>query len=294
MPHRPPPAPPGSALLTGHLSLQTPLGGVLTDQRVRLLEAIHEVGSLNRAARQVPLSYKAAWDALDTMNALSPQPLVERSTGGKGGGGTRLTDYAHQLIRLYRAMQSSQQGVLDRLPELPPEGDMPQLRTLVRQLTMRTSARNQFAGRIAALADRGGLVDVVLALDTPGRLAPPDAAGSTGGAGSAGADRITATITPESAAEMALRLGDALHALIKAPWVSVSPDEPAASPDHNRLPGRVLALRPGSLHTGCTLQLPSGRVIHAVVPDTLAARLPPGAAAWAVFPSESVVLVSFA
>ena len=107
--------PAGPSSLTGRLTLQTPLGAVLSESRIRLLEAIDRCGSLNRAAREVPLSYKAAWEALDTMNRLAPEPLVERLTGGRGGGGTRLTGYARQLVRLHRAMESSQQDILDRI-----------------------------------------------------------------------------------------------------------------------------------------------------------------------------------
>ena len=77
--------PAGPSSLTGRLTLQTPLGAVLSESRIRLLEAIDRCGSLNRAAREVPLSYKAAWEALDTMNRLAPEPLVERLTGGRGG-----------------------------------------------------------------------------------------------------------------------------------------------------------------------------------------------------------------
>ncbi|MCC7059524.1 MAG: winged helix-turn-helix domain-containing protein, partial [Burkholderiaceae bacterium] len=57
--------------------------------RIALLEAIHSEGSITRAARKVGLSYKAAWDAIDTMNNLAAEPLVTRVTGGKGGGSTR-------------------------------------------------------------------------------------------------------------------------------------------------------------------------------------------------------------
>jgi molybdate transport system regulatory protein len=35
---------------------------------VRLLEAIDLYGSISQAAKHVPLSYKAAWDAVDAMN----------------------------------------------------------------------------------------------------------------------------------------------------------------------------------------------------------------------------------
>jgi molybdate transport system regulatory protein len=259
--------------LTGHLSLQTPLGGLLTDQRIRLLEAIDQVGSLNRAAKLVPLSYKAAWDALDGMNAQAPEPLVQRSVGGAGGGGTRLTDYARQLIGLYRAMQSSQQDVLNRLHEVPAQGDEPQLRSLIRRMTMSTSARNQFAGQVAALLDRGGLVDVVLDL----------------GQG----ERLSATITPEAAADMGLKLSDELYALVKAPWVGVRLSAPRPQPGRNALAGNLSALRPGTRHTGCTVTLPSGRQVQAVVANVVAGSFQTGQPVWAVFPSDSVVLVSF-
>ncbi|OXH85109.1 molybdenum-dependent transcriptional regulator, partial [Burkholderia multivorans] len=64
------------------------LGGAT---RIALLAAIGDTGSITRAAKAVGLSYKAAWDAIDTMNNLAGEPLVVRSTGGKGGGGTTLT-----------------------------------------------------------------------------------------------------------------------------------------------------------------------------------------------------------
>lgn len=270
---------PRRALLKGSISLQTPLGAVLSDSRVRLLEAIHQHGSLNRAAREVPLSYKAAWDALDTMNQHSPEPLVVRSTGGAGGGGTLLTAYAHQLIGLYRAMESSQQDVLNRLPTLPPEGDAPALRTLIRRMTMRSSARNQYACEVAALNDRGGLVDVVLNLvDTHG----------------VAGERIVATITPESARGMGLALGSALHALIKAPWVNVLAKAPRATAGRNVLAGQVTELRPGSEHWGVSLQLPSGQLLEANVPASAGQSLQVDQRAWGCFDSDSVVLVSFA
>lgn len=257
----------------GSIALETPLGAVLSDSRVRLLEAIERHGSLNRAAREVPLSYKAAWDALDALNNLAPQPLVERSTGGVHGGGTRLTGYARQLVALYRAMESSQQDILNQLTDLPAEADAQGLRTLIRRMAMRTSARNQFAGRIHQLTDRGGLVDVQLDL----------------GQG----DRITATITPESVEAMALAAGVELFALIKAPWVRLSAQPPRRLATRNQLAGQLDQLRPGSTHTGATLLLPSGRSLSAVVSNTQASELRTGQAVWASFDCESVVLVRF-
>lgn len=269
-------------LLKGRIAFETPLGAVLSESRVRLLEAIDRCGSLNRAAREVPLSYKAAWDALDAMTRHSPEALVLRASGGAGGGGSRLTDYARRLVALYRAMESSQQDVLDRLPPWPAlgaEADAPALRSLIRRMTMRSSARNQFACEVAALDDRGGRVDVALDL--------LDAQG-------AAAARIVATITPESARSMALVPGSALYALIKAPWVDVHARRPVRAPARNVLAGRVAELRPGRSHWGVSLALASGLGLEASIAAERALALEPGQEAWGSFARDGVVLVSFA
>ena len=82
--------------LLGELKLCTEVGPSLGDTRIHLLEAIDRLGSLTQAAKSIPLSYRAAWDALDEMNNLAEQPLVVRTTGGKNGGGTLLTAYGKQ------------------------------------------------------------------------------------------------------------------------------------------------------------------------------------------------------
>ncbi|MFM2342693.1 MAG: hypothetical protein RLZZ592_2346 [Pseudomonadota bacterium] len=268
-------APPAPAL-TGRLTLQTPLGAVLNESRIRLLEAIDHCGSLNRAAREVPLSYKAAWEALDTMNRLAPEPLVERVTGGRGGGGTRLTNYARQIVRLHRAMENTQQDILDRLGAVPAEADAPTLRALISRLGMRTSARNQFATRVMALRDRGGLLDVRLQLgETPGTT-------------------LLATITPESAERLDLAPGREVWALVKAPAVRLA-QQPARRPPQgrNQLAGRIVQIRPGTTRTAVTLKLDGGETIHAAVAPMQTAALQPGDAAWATFDGDQVVLLTF-
>jgi molybdate transport system regulatory protein len=266
--------------LIGRLALETPLGGVLTEARVRLLEAIGRCGSLNRAAREVPLSYKAAWDALDAMNRRAPEPLVERSTGGSGGGGTRLTPYAQQLIRLYRAMESSQQDILDRLGDTPAQTTTPAaLRTQIRRLGMKTSARNQFPARVTGLSDRGGLVDVTLQIGGEDGVHRPDT--------------IVATITPASVESMGLALGREVYALLKAPSVQVSATSPRHVAGRNVLAGRIRALQPGQTHTAVTLALPGGADLSAVITNARAAALSEGLPAWGVFAGDSIVLVSF-
>lgn len=73
-------------ILRTKLEVETEFGTFLGDTRIRLLEAIAIYGSISQAAKKVPLSYKAAWDAIDNMNNLAEQPLVLRSAGGRQGG----------------------------------------------------------------------------------------------------------------------------------------------------------------------------------------------------------------
>lgn len=75
--------------------------------KVDLLEAIEEAGSISQAARQMKLSYRRAWEMVDTMNRCFKHPLVARVTGGKGGGGARLTESGARMVRLYRSMESA-------------------------------------------------------------------------------------------------------------------------------------------------------------------------------------------
>lgn len=50
-----------------------------------LLEHIRTYGSISAAARVMNMSYRQAWQLVNTMNSHSTAPLVESVTGGKGG-----------------------------------------------------------------------------------------------------------------------------------------------------------------------------------------------------------------
>ena len=69
--------------------------------RAELLTRIAKSGSISKAAKEMRMSYKAAWDSVDIMNKLSPTPLVESSNGGKGGGGTQLTPLGFKALEAF-------------------------------------------------------------------------------------------------------------------------------------------------------------------------------------------------
>ncbi len=87
------------------LSLENGAGAALSDTRIHLLEQIDQLGSISQAAKAVPLSYKAAWDAIDLLKHTAPEPLVVRSAGGRPGGGTCLTEYGRRKVVMYPALE---------------------------------------------------------------------------------------------------------------------------------------------------------------------------------------------
>jgi molybdate transport system regulatory protein len=73
--------------------------------KVDLLEAIDATGSITAAARVLGMSYRRAWLLVDTMNRCFRKPVVEAATGGKRGGGTRLTAEGAEAVRRYRRIE---------------------------------------------------------------------------------------------------------------------------------------------------------------------------------------------
>ena len=70
-----------------------------------LLEAIDRCGSISAAARDLGMSYRRAWQLADVMNHSFRERVVEAGTGGKRGGGARLTPLGREVLARYRAME---------------------------------------------------------------------------------------------------------------------------------------------------------------------------------------------
>lgn len=96
----------------GRIWLDGPEGTFLAYGRVVLLERIQQFGSISQAAKSMGMSYKHAWDLVDSINRQADQPLVSKSSGGKRGGGTTLTERGIQAIAAYWAMDARFQNHL--------------------------------------------------------------------------------------------------------------------------------------------------------------------------------------
>ncbi|MFW5328975.1 TOBE domain-containing protein [Hydrogenophaga sp. ZJX-1] len=120
-------------------ALSEALGHAASDKRLEVLRCVGETGSISQAARDTGISYKAAWQAIDTLTNLSGVPLVERTVGGAGGGGARITAQGLQLLQLADELARARDTVLSRFA-----GG----RSLGTGLGLRTSMRNQLPCRV--------------------------------------------------------------------------------------------------------------------------------------------------
>ena len=265
--------------LTGRLELSTDLGAFLGDTRVRLLEAIDQQGSISQAAKQVPMSYKAAWDAVDAMNNLADQPLVLRSAGGRAGGGTVLTEHGRRVVAMYRAVEGQYQAALDRLAGQfadAPGGDVKAFQRLLRHMAVRSSARNQFAGTVSGLHE--GAVDVEVLVRLDDRLGP--------------GLELAAVVTRTSAENLQLAIGREVIVLVKSSSLLLLTDERLRISARNRLWGAVSRIVEGPVNAEVTLDLGGGCSATAVITrDSVAALgLAVGGRACAAFKASSVIL----
>jgi molybdate transport system regulatory protein len=73
--------------------------------KIALLEAIQAKGSITAAALHLGMSYRREWLLVKAINDALQQPAVATSQGGRERGGTVLTRYGQEVIRLYRSIE---------------------------------------------------------------------------------------------------------------------------------------------------------------------------------------------
>ena len=164
----------------------------LLKKEITLLEAIDKFGSISKAAKAVPISYKVAWEMVDSMNNLSKEPIVKKVVGGKQGGGTKLTDYGKKLIKDYYLLKREYDRFLDTLQKMDN----------IRRLALKLSARNQLYGKIVEIKKDRVSSEVSFELKSGVVL--------------------KSIITLEAANELELDIGDEIVGIIKASSIIIS------------------------------------------------------------------------
>ncbi|WP_407436209.1 molybdenum-dependent transcriptional regulator [Lelliottia sp.] len=241
-------------------------------RRIALLKQIEQTGSISQGAKNAGISYKSAWDAINEMNTLSEQTLVDRATGGKGGGGAVLTRYGQRLIKLYDLLAQIQQKAFDVLSDddaLP----LDSLLAAISRFSLQTSARNQWFGTVTA-RDRAQVqqhVDILLA---------------------DGTTHLKVAITAQSGERLGLDEGKEVLVLLKAPWVNITRDAEQAKTADNQLRGTISQIERGEEQSEVLMTLPDGQTLCATIPAAGADDLTEGGEVTAYFNADRVIIAT--
>nr|WP_321266394.1 TOBE domain-containing protein [uncultured Sulfurimonas sp.] len=185
--------------------------------RIELLKTIEETGSMNAAAKEMKMSYKAAWERVNSMNELADEALITRTTGGKGGGGTTLTPYAHQLIQTYERLREVHQKFIERFAEAG--DDAQRLEQILNRTFLTTSARNQLPSKVKNITQDELSTNLELSL--------------------LGGVSLISSITAKSAKDMALHKGSDTYALIKSSDINIVSNPPKEYENLNIIEGII-------------------------------------------------------
>ncbi|MFO7666710.1 MAG: LysR family transcriptional regulator [Desulfobacterales bacterium] len=91
-------------------------GGVIFGMgRLKMLEAIERKGSIQAAAKELKMSYRALWGRITATENRIGRQLLTRNIGGAAGGGSKLTPFAKILLENYRDIHKRIAMESDRL-----------------------------------------------------------------------------------------------------------------------------------------------------------------------------------
>ena len=219
------------------LQLAQTLGHGAADKRIEILRRIGTDGSISEAARGVGVSYKAAWQALETLSNLAGTALVEKVVGGKGGGGAVLTLAGRRVLDAATRLNQARADVLATLDAESQGAQSEQGTPSLAAMGLRTSMRNQFPCRVDSLTATQGLVKVGLRLPN--------------------SSLFFSRVTAESVELLGLSTGMPVLALCKATAVRVAVQIPAAT-TRNVFTGTVNRASHGQAGGEIALQLDAG------------------------------------
>lgn len=238
--------------------------------RVELLHKIEKTGSINAAAKEMKMSYKAAWERINGMNELADEPLIQRKIGGSGGGGTTLTPYAHELIKTYERLHELHRQFIDRFAEA---GDDPErLARILSRTFLTTSARNQIPTTITKIEQTGLHTRIEMPLTKECSL--------------------ISYITTKSAQNMGLNLGSEIYAIIKSSDISIVNAMPAASEELNIIQGYVKDIELSEEFIELTFAVNDEKKLVAFLDKTEANSFKTGDEAYALIRTNNIIIGS--
>ncbi len=240
--------------------------------RIDLLSAIRDSGSITKAANVVGLSYKAAWDSIDSMNNMAAKPLVERVVGGKNGGGTRLTVYGNKLINTLEKMESEYERRLSVL--MSTVDGFPEMQETLSRFSVATTARNQFPGAIVSIL-KGAVnseVEISIGIKSP----------------------IIAIIPNNAVTDLSLQKGTSVHVVFSSSSVMLSAERSLKISARNQIHGVVNRIEKGAVNSEISVKTENGKTICANINNSSLEqlKLKTGTKVSALIKASSVILAA--
>lgn len=239
--------------------------------RIKVLEAVAEHGSISKAAKAAGFSYKAAWDAVNAINNLLPSPAFVTKAGGKSGGGAEVTLEGRKLIETFHRLEERLSKISSIIAAEGMEG---QQDFLLWGLTAKISARNVFQAEVVSI--NKWPVDVEVSLRISGEHI------------------LHAVITNEAAVDLGLKPGRRVVALVKSSFVEVTLPDRGAEDARNRFVGIVTRRIDAERNSELLIDLGHGKTMTAVLPrsDVETLQIAEGAQIVAHFAPQDVILLA--
>jgi molybdate transport system regulatory protein len=83
--------------------------------RLKMLETIQRLGSIQSAAKELKMSYRAIWGRIRATEDRLGERLLVRNIGGSSGGGSELTVFAKMLMEQFRQLHKCVEYQSDEL-----------------------------------------------------------------------------------------------------------------------------------------------------------------------------------
>ncbi len=212
--------------------------------QINLLEKVGQLGSITRAAKAMGICYKTAWDTINGINTRAGEALVKRQTGGRGGGGSCLTEEGEKVVAQFRAMQEERRRFMENQEER--FGYTESIFNFLRRSSPGFNAPNTFSGTVSFIEEGVVYSDVTLTLE----------------------QGISLRAVVSNAAILNLQLvpGMQAHAIVKPASVIVASGlHEARITAGNLFPGTVASLRPGEASSEIEIAVGEGLSICAIV-----------------------------